>query len=104
MATQARVFWQETVNLPATTPEPPDGQVDVAVIGGGITGLSAARALLRQGATVALLEAQTLGWGASSRNGGMVLTGLRLGVDVLLARYGRERARRMFSAALTAID
>ncbi|MCE7980539.1 MAG: FAD-binding oxidoreductase [Caldilinea sp. CFX5] len=104
MATQARVFWQETVNMPATAGEPPSGQVDVAVIGGGITGLSAARTLARQGANVALLEAQTIGWGASSRNGGMVLTGLRLGVDVLLARYGRERARRMFNASLAAID
>lgn len=90
--------------MPAAAPEPPGGKVDVAVVGSGITGLVAARTLAQQGATVAVLEAQTLGWGASSRNGGMVLTGLRLGIDTLLARYGRERARRLFAASLEAID
>lgn len=99
-----RVFWWDTVTMPTAAPEPPGGKVDVAVIGSGITGLAAARTLAKQGATVAVLEAQTLGWGASSRNGGMVLTGLRLGVDTLLARYGRERARRLFAASLDAID
>jgi glycine/D-amino acid oxidase-like deaminating enzyme len=74
------------------------------VIGGGITGLAAARALARHGARVALLEARTIGWGASSRNGGMVLTGLKLDAATILAKYGRERARRMFGASLAAID
>lgn len=104
MAVQERIFWQETVKMPVGMLAPPSGQVDVAVIGSGITGLSAALTLAQQGARVAVLEAQTLGWGASSRNGGMVLTGLRLGVDTLLAHYGRERANRMFNASLAAID
>ena len=52
--------------------------ITVAVIGAGFTGLSAARTLARRGARVAVLEAETIGWGASSRNGGMVLTGLKL--------------------------
>jgi glycine/D-amino acid oxidase-like deaminating enzyme len=51
--------------------------VDVAIIGGGYTGLSAARTLSKLGVHVAVLEANTIGWGASSRNGGMVLTGLK---------------------------
>lgn len=104
MTTQARVFWLEGVKMPTTTLEPPSGAVDVAVIGGGITGLSAARMLAQRGAKVVLFEARSIGWGASSRNGGMVLTGLRLGVDTLLARYGRERAQRLFNASLAAID
>ena len=104
MAIQERIFWQENVAMPAINSEPPSGQVDVAVIGGGITGLSAALTLAQSGAQVALFEAQTLGWGASSRNGGMALTGLRLGIDTLLAHYGRERAQRMFNASLAAID
>ncbi len=53
---------------------------------------------------VAVLEAQTLGWGASSRNGGMVLTGLKLGAMDLLSRYGKEATQRMFAASLEAIS
>jgi glycine/D-amino acid oxidase-like deaminating enzyme len=79
-------------------------RVDVAVIGAGFTGLSAARALAKRGAKVAVLEAETIGWGASSRNGGMVLTGLKLGVNKLVSTYGRERAKEMYTASLATID
>lgn len=78
--------------------------VDVAVIGGGYTGLAAARALAKHGLAVALLEAHSFGWGASSRNGGMVLTGLKLSPGELIAKYGREQARKLFAASLAAID
>ncbi|MGQ0429248.1 MAG: NAD(P)/FAD-dependent oxidoreductase [Gammaproteobacteria bacterium] len=76
----------------------------MAIIGGGYTGLAAARAIARQHAGVAVLEARHIGWGASSRNGGMVLTGLKLGAETLIARYGAEAARRMFEASLLAVD
>src|SRR6202171_3590811 len=79
-------------------------RVDVVVIGAGFTGLSAARTLAKRGAKVAVLEAETIGWGASSRNGGMVLTGLKLGVNQLISRYGRERTQRMYAASLATID
>ena len=78
--------------------------VDVAVIGAGFTGLSAARTLAKRGARVAVLERNTIGWGASSRNGGMVLTGMKLGVNKLISMYGRERTRRMYAASLASID
>src|SRR6202020_1432598 len=78
-------------------------QVDVAVIGSGFTGLSAARTLAQRGAKVAVLEAETIGWGASSRNGGMVLTGLKLGVNQLISKYGRELTQRMYAASLATI-
>ena len=74
--------------------------VDVAVIGAGFTGLSAARTLAKRGARVAVLEGETIGWGASSRNGGMVLTGMKLGVNKLISMYGRELTRRMYAASL----
>src|SRR5207248_8124046 len=78
--------------------------VDVAVIGAGFTGLSAARTLAKRGASVAVVESHTVGWGASSRNGGMVLTGLKLGANKLISMYGRERTKRMYAASLASID
>ncbi len=98
-------FWMDTVTMPAVEASRPWlEEVDVAVIGAGFTGLSAARALAKRGAKAAVLEAETIGWGASSRNGGMVLTGLKLGVGELMAKYGRETAHRMYAASLASID
>jgi glycine/D-amino acid oxidase-like deaminating enzyme len=97
--------WLEGVTFPPADPARPlPERVDVAVIGGGYTGLAAALALAQRGASVAVLEARTLGWGASSRNGGMVLTGLKVEAAALIKRYGREPARRMFAASLASID
>src|SRR5271165_418646 len=98
-------YWLETVSGRAqgasdAIPE----SVDVAVIGAGFCGLSAARELARRGVRVAVLEAETLGWGASGRNGGMVLTGMKLPVPTLIARYGREAVQRMYAASLESID
>ncbi len=97
-------YWWDTVAMPAGRQRPLPSNVDVAVIGGGITGLCAARALASRGATVAVLEARTIGWGASSRNGGMVLTGYKLGTSTLVARYGRDTARQLFRASVDAVD
>ena len=77
---------------------------DVAIIGAGFTGLSAARTLAKRGVKVAVLEANTIGWGASSRNGGMVLTGMKLDVATLSKRYGMELTRRMYADSLASID
>lgn len=101
---QEKVYWWTTTDFPAGEAQPPGGRWDVAVIGGGYTGLTAAFRLARRGAKVAVLEAQTLGWGASSRNGGQVLSGLKLGADTLFARYGRDLTRRLFAASLSAIS
>jgi glycine/D-amino acid oxidase-like deaminating enzyme len=78
-------------------------RIDVAVVGAGYTGLAAARTLARGGASVAVFDARAFGEGASARNGGQVLTGLKLGAGDLLARFGPHRARALFSASLDAI-
>jgi glycine/D-amino acid oxidase-like deaminating enzyme len=101
---QEKNFWLTTVKMPRIPPQALPERVDVAILGAGFTGLSAARTFAKRGARVAVLEAQTLGWGASSRNGGMVLTGLKLGVTDLLSRYGKEPTKRMFAASLEAIS
>jgi glycine/D-amino acid oxidase-like deaminating enzyme len=105
MAVNEHNFWLTTVEMPKTelARELP-GKVDVTVIGAGYTGLSAARTLAKRGAKVMVLEAETIGWGASSRNGGMVLTGLKLGANQLIAMFGRERAQQMYAASLASID
>ena len=63
--------------VPPAAPLPP--RCDVAVVGGGFTGLSAAYHLARRGARVVLLEASALGAGASGRTGGIVLEGTAAG-------------------------
>jgi glycine/D-amino acid oxidase-like deaminating enzyme len=78
------------------------GSTDCVVIGGGLTGLSAAYHLARAGVDVALLEAESLGWGASSRNGGMGIPHLNADFDTLIAQYGVEAVRRMFEATVEA--
>jgi glycine/D-amino acid oxidase-like deaminating enzyme len=98
-----RTYWSDTVE-----PHPParhdvPARVDVAIVGGGYTGLSAARELAGHGANVAVFERHTLGWGASSRNGGMVLTGLKVSAGELETRYGTAAARALFRTSLDAI-
>jgi glycine/D-amino acid oxidase-like deaminating enzyme len=104
MSIQQKTFWLDTVTMPVPAALALPARVDVAVIGAGFTGLSAARTLAKRGASVAVLEAETVGWGASSRNGGMVLTGLKLGANTLISRYGKEVTRRMYAASLASID
>lgn len=104
MAMQEKNYWLTTVEMPRFEARPLPESVEVAVIGAGFTGLSAARTLAKKGAKVAVLEAETIGWGASSRNGGMVLTGMKLGVNQLISMYGRELTRRMYAASLRTID
>jgi glycine/D-amino acid oxidase-like deaminating enzyme len=84
-------------------PAPIRRTCDVAVIGAGYTGLSAARHLAAAGASVLVLDRERVGWGASSRNGGQVLTGLSVDPATLVARHGETEAARLFEFSLDAI-
>lgn len=89
-------LWAQTVEEP---PEAPafagDADCDLAVVGAGFTGLSAALHAARDGARVVVLEASEPGWGASGRNGGEVLPGLKLMPDEICALMGREAGERL---------
>ncbi|CAM5202812.1 Glycine/D-amino acid oxidase-like deaminating enzyme OS=Castellaniella defragrans OX=75697 GN=HNR28_001310 PE=4 SV=1 [Castellaniella defragrans] len=88
-------LWAATA--PERIPSPAldtDLDVDSVLIGGGFTGLSAALELAHLGQSVALLEAQAVGWGASGRNNGQVIPTLTAAEpDAIAARYGKAGER-----------
>lgn len=81
-----------------------EGRIDVAVIGGGFTGVVAALHLARRGAKVHLFEQHTVGFGASGRNGGMATTGMSIGIRDAVAKYGFEKAATLYGAYSDAVD
>lgn len=81
-----------------------EGRADVAVIGGGFTGVVAALHLARRGAKVHLFEQDTVGFGASGRNGGMATTGMSIGIRDAVAKYGFESAATLYGAYTEAVD
>jgi gamma-glutamylputrescine oxidase len=91
----------------ATTPPPPphaplrgESRADVCIVGGGISGLSAALHLVERGFSVALLEAKHLGFGGSGRSGGQTIFGYASGQEKLEKLVGETDARFMWDIAL----
>lgn len=85
--------------LPPFAPLRGETRADVAILGGGYTGLSAALYLARAGFRVVLLEAHRVGFGASGRNGGQIGSGQRLEVAELEAMVGLDRAHILWDMA-----
>src|SRR4051794_939564 len=96
-------FWMETAERPQITAQQPH-RVHVAIIGSGYTGLHAALAAAGAGASVAVFEANSVGWGASTRNGGMVNPGLKLSAPDLFRHYGADQGSRLWRWSISAID
>jgi glycine/D-amino acid oxidase-like deaminating enzyme len=98
-------LWAATAE-PAPDCPPLSGSVrtDIAIVGGGFTGLSAALHLAEAGADVLVLEAETPGWGASGRNGGQVIPGLKHDPDAIEERFGTELGRRVVALSGGAPD
>ncbi|MCQ3979620.1 MAG: FAD-dependent oxidoreductase, partial [Anaerolineae bacterium] len=97
-------FWTDNFPRPADLPiSPLPERVDVAIVGGGYTGLSAARTLAKGGASVAVLEQREIGGGASSVNGGQVAPGLKLNIRKAFKMYGPELGRELWQASVAAV-
>ncbi len=96
-------FWLDDFPRPDFAAVPLPDQVDVAVIGGGYTGISAARTLARNGNSVAVLEQGQIGHGASALNGGQIGPGVKLDVQSVFKKYGPEIGREMWQATLDAM-
>ena len=96
-------YWLDTTPaFVGSRTELPD-RVDVAIVGGGLTGLSSAVHLARGGASVVVFDKERIGWGASGRNGGMCV-GPTVDFLTLEKRYDRATAVRIFKLYAEAID
>jgi glycine/D-amino acid oxidase-like deaminating enzyme len=92
--------YADTAVPPAATPAlDVDTNVSVAIIGGGLAGLSTALHLAEQGTDTVVLEAREPGWGASGNNGGQLNPGLKLDPDAIEATFGADLGRRMIAFA-----
>ncbi len=101
----ARSYWAATTRHdPLFPPLKADLDIDVAIIGGGFTGLAAAWHLMKAGRRCAVLEANQVGWGASGRNGGMAVPRYKLTFPELERKYGRDTALLMHRIAHEGLD
>lgn len=92
-----RSWYADTANPhPRHTALDGDLRCDVCVVGGGYTGLTAALELAEHGFDVVLLEARRVGWGASGRNGGQIITGYNKSMAAIESMVGKEDARRLW--------
>jgi len=99
-------FWTDDYPRPSDLPVAAElpTETDVAIIGGGYTGLSAARTLAKGGTSVVVLERETIGWGASSRNAGITSSGLKAGMATIFKRYGKEYGLKFWHASLEMLE
>ena len=79
-------------------------EIDVAIVGSGYTGLNAARVLVKANHTVAVFDSNTIGWGASSRNGGMATPGLKQDIEKIYKKYGEDYTKEFWQASVDAIN
>ncbi len=98
-------FWRDDFPRPDDLPVSDlPAEVDVAVVGTGVTGLNAAREIVRSGMSVAVLDSGEVGAGASTVNGGMLNYGLKASTAKVFKRYGPALGREFWDAALASID
>jgi glycine/D-amino acid oxidase-like deaminating enzyme len=101
-----RAYWLGLDEYTANPPLDGDAQVDVAIVGGGFTGLWSAYLLLQEkpGLRVAIFEANAVGYGASGRNGGFCMTKVHNSLTQLAELVGDEEAQKIHVAAVRAVE
>lgn len=98
-------YYAETANYKADFPKlEGEESVDVCVIGAGYTGLSSALHLAEKGYSVAILEAEKVGWGASGRNGGQVAPDHNMEHETLVSKVGQQAADMLWDMSLESVD
>lgn len=99
------IHWNLTASPSLNFPSLEDDiSVDTAIIGGGLTGCCATLELANNGMSVALLETNEIGWGASGRSGGQCNPIWRETPQELILRLGKSQANRLIQATLTSAD
>jgi len=103
---QKSPLWTDQFSRPNNliTSDSLSAETDIAIVGSGYTGLCAARILKKNGASVTVLDRNTIGWGASSRNGGMATPGLKQGIQKIHKIYGEKLAHEFWKISVDAID
>jgi len=96
-------LWTAEAPLDEAEPGPLPTDADVVVVGAGYAGLMAGHEVATRGKHALVLDAGPLGWGASSRNGGMVIPELKAGPTAMAAKHG-ELGRRLYAAVDEAFD
>ncbi|HMB75075.1 MAG TPA: FAD-dependent oxidoreductase, partial [Kiloniellaceae bacterium] len=86
-------LWWDDVPPPDIPRQEPPATADVAIVGSGYTGLNAALETARGGRSTVVFDAESAGWGCSSRNGGQVSTSIKPSLEALARRHGAERAQ-----------
>jgi glycine/D-amino acid oxidase-like deaminating enzyme len=98
-------YWWVAAPPPQDPPATLPSEADVIIVGGGYTGLSAALTLARHGRSVAVLDGSHPGFGASSRNGGMLGPSFqKMGIDALVAQYGEAKTMSILQESMDSMD
>ncbi|KAA2244061.1 NAD(P)/FAD-dependent oxidoreductase [Salinarimonas soli] len=104
MSTYPRTYYSATLgDAPLRDPVRGRHQADVAVVGAGLAGLTAALELARAGQSVIVVEAERVGWGASGRNGGFVGPGYATGHDQIARMAGEENAKTLHRLSIEGV-
>ena len=96
-------YYAATTTLPGRAALRGDIRTDVAILGGGLAGVSTALHLAQRGYRVVLLEARFVGYGASGRSGGQTIFGLAAAQKTLMQQVGRDDAHRLFDLSVEAL-